>query len=527
MSKAREFRDLAHVPKLASPDVFVPLLWLALSAAGYGATCEGLSSISLPNGTVTSAGVVEAGKFVPPPPPPGLGAFGGAPPRVNDLPAFCRVTATLKPSSDSDIKAEFWMPVSGWNGRFQPTAAGVFLGLLNYANMANILRTGAATATSDNGHEGGSASFALGHSEKLKDFAERAGHLTLMDAKRLIDAFYGKGPNLSLMNECGGGGRTAMTEVQRYPDDLDMAMVGGLDTHSTHHTLGQMWVWQAAHSSPESYIPAEKYPILNRAALEACDAKDGAKDGLIQDPTKCNFDPATVECQGADTATCLTRAQVDTARKIYSPVRNSRTGRYLLGGLMPGSELGWGVMAGSQPFPYALEFFKYLAFKDPNWDYKTRPVNFDSDVAAADSPSNQILNANNPDISKFVRHGGKLLLIGGWNDTAIAPSTNYDYFNSVVAKMGPKAKDSVRLFMVPGMGHCPGGNAPSTFDLDTIAILDKWRSTGQAPDQAIAQHRTAGQADRKILVCAYPNAAIYSGSGSFDDPANFHCARTP
>jgi feruloyl esterase len=204
-------------------------------------------------------------------------------------------------------------------------------------------------------------------------------------------------------------------------------------------------------------------------------------------------------------------------------VKNSRTGEYLLGGLMPGSELGWGTMAGAQPFPYALEFFKYLAFKDPNWDYKTRPVNFDSDVAAADEPSNQILNAINPDLSKFVRRGGKLLLIGGWNDTAIAPSTNYDYFNAVVAKMGNRAKDSVRLFMVPGMGHCPGGNGSSTFDLDTIAMLDQWKSTGHAPDQVIAQHRTAGQADRKILVCAYPNAAIYKGSGSVDDPANFRC----
>lgn len=513
--------------RLVSRDIILALLPLALSSVCCGATCEGLASVTLPNGTVTSAEAVEAGKFVPPPPPEGIGAFGGARPRVNDLPAFCRVTATLKPSSDSDIKAEFWMPVSAWNGRLQPTAAGVFLGMLNYAALANILRTGAATATSDNGHEGGSASFALGHPEKLKDFAERAGHVTMLDAKLLIRAFYGKGPNLTLMNECGGGGRTAITEVQRYPDDLDIAMVGGLDTHSTHHTLGQMWVWQATHSSPESYIPPEKYPILNQAALEACDARDGAKDGLIQNPARCNFDPAAVACKGADTAACLTRPQVEAARKIYSPVRNSRTGEYLLGGLMPGSELGWGTMAGAQPFPYAFDFFKYLVFKDPKWDYNKRPVNFDSDVAAADAASNQIINANNPDLSKFVRHGGKLLLIGGWNDAAIAPSTNYDYFNAVVAKMGNRAKNSVRLFMIPGMGHCPGGNGPSTFDIDTIAILDRWRSTGQAPEQLIAQHRTAGRADRKILVCAYPNAAIYKGSGSFDDPANFRCAPTP
>jgi feruloyl esterase len=348
--------ELGKVPRPTRGSIIFALLSLALPYACYGATCEGLSSISLPNGTVTSAEVVDAGKFVPPAPPQGLGAFGGAPPRVNDLPAFCRIRATLKPSSDSDIRTEFWMPVSGWNGRLQPTAAGVFLGMLNYASMANILRTGAATATSDNGHEGGSAGFALGHPEKLKDFAERAGHLTLVDAKLLIHAFYGKGPNLSLMNECGGGGRTAMTEVQRYPDDLDLAMVGGLDTHSTHHTIGQMWVWQAAHRSPESYIPAEKYSILNSAALAACDAKDGAKDGLIQDPAKCNFDPARVQCQGADTTTCLTPEQVDTARKIYSPVRNSRTGEYLIGGLMAGSELGGALWPALNLFPTHLSF---------------------------------------------------------------------------------------------------------------------------------------------------------------------------
>jgi len=482
-----------------------------------GATCESLASGALPNAKITLVQVVEAGKFTLPAPPQ------GAAPNFSNLPAFCRVTATLQPSIDSDIRAEFWMPVSNWNGRFQPTAAGVFLGSINYAAMANIVRSGAATATSNNGHEGGSASFALGHPEKLRDFAERAGHETAVDAKLLIKAFYGNAPSLSLMNECGGGGRSAITEIQRYPDDLDMAMVGGLDTNSTHHTLGQMWVWQATHKDEASYIPAEKYSVLNKAALDACDAKDGAKDGLIQDPTKCKFDPGVVECKNGDGAGCLTKSQVEAARKIYSPVTNPRTKQYLIGPLMPGSELGWGVMAGTQPFPYSVEFFRYLVFKDANWDYKTRPVNFDSDVALADAPENQIINAKDPDLSKFLGHGGKLLLLGGWNDTAIAPSTNYDYYNAVVAKMGGKAKDSVRLFMIPGMGHCPGGNGPSTFDIDSLSLLDQWRNSGKAPDQLIAQHRSNGQPDRKILVCAYPKIAVFNGSGDMNDPANFVC----
>ncbi|MEQ1885545.1 MAG: tannase/feruloyl esterase family alpha/beta hydrolase [Bryobacteraceae bacterium] len=499
--------------------VLIPLV----SASAAAASCESLTSAALPNATITSAQRVDAGKFVVPPPPANVAPFGGPTPKVDDLPAFCRVTATLKPSADSDIKAEFWMPLNNWNGRLQPTAGGVFLGMVNYNGLANILRTGAVTATSDNGHEGGSASFALGHPEKLKDFAERAGHETVADAKLLIKAFYEKPQALSLMNECGGGGRTAITEVQRYPDDLDIAMVGGLDTHSTHHVLGQMWVWQAMHKDEASVIPQSKFTIINKAALAACDAKDGAVDGLIQDPTKCKFDPAVIACKNGAGAECLTQPQVETARKIYSPVRNSRTGEYIIGPLMPGSELGWNQMGGAAPFPYSVEFFRYLTFKDPNWDYKTRPVNFDGDVALADAPDASIINANNPNLTRFLRRGGRLLLIGGWNDAAIAPSTNYDYYNAVVKTMGGKAKNSVRLFMVPGMGHCPGGNGPSTFDIDSIRMLDEWRATNKAPERLIAQHRSNGTPDRKVLVCAYPKIAVFSGKGSQDDPANFSC----
>ncbi len=487
----------------------------------FAATCESLASATLPNATITSAKTVDAGRFTLPEAPAGAQAGGGfagpgaAPPaagrgpRFDDLPAFCRVTATLTPSSDSDIKAEFWLPVNGWNGRVQPTAAGVFLGSISYAGMANILRNGSVTATSDNGHVGGSGSFALGHPEKLKDFAYRAGHETAADAKILTQAFYGNAPSLTIMNECGGGGRTSLVEVERYQDDLDLAMVGGLDSDTTHHVLGQMWVWQANHKDAASEIPPAKFAVLNKAALAACDAKDGARDGLIQDPIKCKFDPAVVACKNGDGPDCLTQAQVETARKIYAPVRNARTGQYLLGPFMPGSELGWGATIGAAPFPYAVEVFRYLAFKDPAWDYKTRPINFDSDVALVDSPENQIMNAKNYDLSKYFGHGGKLLLIGGWNDAAIAPYTNYDYYNHLIAKMGSRAKENSRLFMVPGMGHCPGGNGPSTFDIDSLNMLLQWKQTNKAPDQLIAQHKSNGTPDRKVLVCAYPEDCCF------------------
>jgi len=499
---------------------WAPTIALFVATPVFAATCDSLKSVQLPNATITSAQVVEAGKFTLPSP-----AQGQAP-RFDDLPAFCRVTATIQPSSDSDIKAEFWLPVSGWNGRLQATGAGVWFGNINYGAMANILRTGAATAASDNGHEGGSASFALGHPEKVKDFAYRAHHEATVDAKTLIKAFYDKPASLSMMNECGGAGRSAITAIQRYPEDFDIIMAGGLDNNSTHHTFGQMWVWQATHSREENYIPPEKYAVINKAALAACDAKDGATDGLIQDPTKCKFDPAVVACKNGDGPDCLTRAQLESARVIYRPITNPRTGQYIFGPLLPGSELGWGVMAGAAPFPYSVEFFRYLVFKDPKWDYKTRPVNFDSDVALADTPENLILNARNPDLSKYFSRRGKLLLLGGWNDTAIAPSSNYDYYNEVIVKMGNKARNSMRLFMVPGMGHCPVPTGGTGFSIDTQSVLEQWQSSGKPPDQVIAEQRTNGKLERKTLVCAYPQIAVYKGNGSLDDPANFFCRRS-
>jgi len=507
--------------KISSVALLVVLAARAFEASA--APCESLTFVQLQRARVDSAQIVQAGQFEVPPPPADVGRFGGGIPDVTDLPAFCRVTATLKPSDDSVIKAEFWLPEDGWNGRFEPTAAGVFLGMINYSRLAAILRSGSVTATSDNGHEGGSASFALGHPERVTDFAHRASHLTIVAGKALIEAFYEQTPTLTLMNECGGGGRAAITEVQRYPGDLDIALVAGLDTHSTHHVFGQMWVWQAMHASDAAYIPVAKLSLLNSAAMEACDAMDGVRDSLIQDPRRCPFDPGDLSCRTSDSADCLTDSQVAAARKIYSPVRNSQTGDYIIGPLMPGSELGWGLQGGEEPFPYAVDFFRYFVFKDPSWDYRQRPVNFSTDVIAADAPENQILNAMNPDIAPFLARGGKLLLIGGWNDTAIAPSTNYDYYDAVLDRLGERAADSVRLFMVPGMGHCPGGNGASTFDIDTLSMLLDWRRTGQAPDQLIAQHRARGARDREILVCAYPRLAVYSGSGNLDDPASYEC----
>jgi len=496
-----------------------------VSSLSAATSCETLASIALPHANITAAESIAAGGFKLPTPP-----AGGRAPSFNDVSAFCRVAATVKPSSDSDIKIEVWLPASGWNGKFQPSGNGCFGGALNYGAMADRLRTGSATAGTNGGHDSnagcaaGAGAFVFGHPEKLKDFAERSFHEMTVDAKALIAAYYGNGPKLSFMDECGGGSRQALTEIQRFPEDYDAVAAGGLDGHSTHHVLGQLWVWQATHRDEASYIPPAKYPIIHQAALEACDARDGVKDGVISDPTRCKFDPGVLECKGPDAANCLTVPQVEAARKIYTAPTNPRTKQQLFGPLLPGSELGWAAQAGPLPFGYGADFFRYLVFKDPNWDPKTRPINFDSDAKAADAPDNLILNANNPDISKFIARGGKLFVIGGWADTGIAPFSNTEYYESMVAKIGAKKmKDAVRFYMVPDMGHCPGTAGPSAYYADTFHIIQDWKEKGQAPDQLTMTHYVNGKEDRRVLVCQYPQMAAYKGTGDINDPANYSC----
>jgi len=491
------------------------------------ATCESLASVSLPHATVASAEAIPAGTFKLP-----GGRAGANGPRFDDLPSFCRVTATSKPSPDSDIKIEVWLPVvSSWTGKFQGTGNGCFGGAISYAQMADVLRNGNAAAATDTGHDSnigcnppGDGAFALGHPEKLEDFGERAYHEMTVDAKLLIPAFYGSAPKLSFLDLCGGGSREALSEVQRYPEDWDAVAAGGLDGYSTHHVIGQMWIWQAAHKTDASYIPPTKYPAIHQAALEACDALDGVKDGVIAEPSRCKFDPGVLECKSGDGPSCLTAPQVEAARAIYNAPSNPRTGEKLFGPLMPGSELGWGAVAGQNPFGYAIDFYRYAAFKDPAWDYRARPVNFDADVKLLDTPENHIVNARNPDVSKFLGRGGKLLLIGGWNDTAIAPFSNTSYFDALISKkMDRRFKDSIRFYMVPDMGHCPGKTGASAYDVDTFHVIQDWREKGKSPDPLIATHYVSGKEDRKVLVCRYPQVARYKGSGSTGDPANFAC----
>ncbi len=485
------------------------------------ASCESLVSLALPDTTITLAQSVASGEFVPPAPT----RRGNAPVSFKDLPAFCRVAATIKPTPDSDIKIEIWLPPSGagstWNNKFQAEGNVGWTGSINYNSLATALRGNFATAMTDTGHEGGSASFALGHPEKAIDFGYRAVHEMTRKAKAIIQAYYGQAPRLSFWNGCSAGGKQGLKEAQAFPEDYDGIVAGAPVNDWVGRAVGAMWIAQAVHQDEASYIPPEKFPIIHKAALAACDVIDGVKDGLIENPMRCNFDPATIACKDANADNCLTAAQVDTVRKIYSGAINPRTKQVIFPGLMPGSELGWATQAGLRPFGAGVDQFRYLVFNNPDWDYKT--LNFDGDIALAEKEDHNTMNAMNPDLTAFFQRGGKLLQYQGWSDQQTSPGNSPKYYNSVLDKMGGSANvgESYRLFMVPGMGHCGGGEGTDTFD--KMAVLEQWVSTRKPPDQIVASRMAEGKVVRTRPLCPYPQEAVYKGTGSTDDAANFNC----
>ncbi len=479
-------------------------------------SCERLTTLSRPNTSITLAQAVGAGQFTP---PAGRGGGRGANPFA-PLPAFCRVAATLTPAKDSEIKIEVWLPAANWNGKLQSVGNGAWAGNLSYPAMATAVAAGYAAASTDTGHTGGNANFIVGHPEKLVDFEERAVHEMTGAAKAVVDAFYGRAPQRAYFNGCSTGGRQALTEVQRYPADYDAIIAGAPANFAKRQTFGQIWLWQATHKDAASMLTPESYQVLHTAVLDACDARDGVKDGVIENPSRCAFDPKVTICQDGSASGCLTAPQVEAARKIYAGASNSRTHEPLYPGLQPGSELGWGSSVAAQPVGYATDFFKYIVFKDERWE--PTQLNFDADVALTDKTATG-LNAVDADLTRFIARGGKLLIYHGWSDPGIPPQNAVNYYQSVLATTPGKtaARDSVRAFMVPGMGHCGGGEGTSTFDM--VAAVDRWVESGVAPDRIPASRVVDGQTVRTRPLCAYPQTAVYNGSGSTDDASNFVC----
>jgi len=489
---------------------------LALTAPLAAATCDSLATLALPNSTITRTALVPAGEFTQP----------GAPPPQQQLfkrlPAFCRVAATLSPSSDSEIKIEVWLPVETWNGKFMGVGNGGWSGAIVYQALVLAVIHNYAGASTNTGHDGGDASFALGHPEKLTDFAYRAVHEMTLKGKAIAEAFYSKAPVRSYWNGCSSGGKQGLKEAQKFPADYDGIVAGAPANYWTHLMAGDLWPGVVTHKDPAATLTPANLETLHRAVLNACDVLDGLKDGLIEDPTRCHFDPGTLVCKEGQTEGCLTAPQAEAARKIYAGASNPRTGKPIFPGMTPGSELVWGALAGSQPFGIPISHFRYVVFKDPAWDYLT--VDFDKDVALADKLDNGLLNATDPNLKDFFSRGGKLLMYHGWNDQLISPLNSVNYYQSVVDKMGgvSKVNDSLRLFMAPGMNHCAGGDGPSS--IDVFSTIENWVEQGKAPDQIVASHMSNGRPDRTRPLCPYPQVAKYRGSGSIDEASSFTCA---
>ena len=479
-------------------------LFAASREVRAAAACDSLRGLTLPEATITDAREIAANTapfFVPR--------------------AFCRVLVTLTPTPDSDIKAEVWLPASGWNGKFQAVGNGDAAGVISYDAMTEAVRRGYATSSTDTGHVGNTMAFALGHREKYVDFGYRAVHEMTVKAKAIVEAFYGAAASHSYWNGCSQGGRQGITEAIRYPDDYDAIIAGAPAIAHMRLHAARLALNMFVNRSGDSYIPAAKYPAIHRAALGACDALDGVTDGLIANPSTCRFDPEVLECRNGDDLSCLTPVQVETARGMYAPITDPSTGKVVSAALLqPGSELGWARLAGAEPLANAVEPFKYVVFGNVRWDW--RKFRLATDLPRALRVDEGIIDRTDPNLEPFFDAGGKLLLYHGWSDPQVPALSTIAYFNSVLKSTNSTRRGtSIELYMQPGVNHCWGGEGPDSFD--AVGAVDQWVRTGHAPAHLTA-HSWQTAMERTRPLCPYPQVATYSGSGSINRAENFHCA---
>jgi feruloyl esterase len=414
---------------------------------------------------------------------------------------------------------EFWLPAN-WNGKLVAYGNGNWAGSISYGAMANGLRNGYAVTSTDTGHAAISTdgSWSFGHPEKMKDFGWRSEHEMAVKAKAVIAAYYGNAPRLSYWSGCSTGGRQGLMEATRFPEDFDGIVAGTPSNPRANRNGWQLSATQATHKTPAHVIPERKLPVIHAAAVKACDAIDGVTDGLIENPKVCRFDAASMLCRAGDGPDCLTAPQVESVKAMYSPGRFSN-GQEYHPGLEPGSEIGWEDLASENPGLQAAVNYSYIVHQNPKWDWRT--FNADTDVPLAQRRDLETpVDVTSADFSKFLARNGKMILYHGWSDPSVAPQGTVNYVNRVL-QTTPAAANSVRLFMVPMMGHCGGGDGPNNFDM--VAALDQWVDGGVVPQRILARRVEGGQVVRTRPLCPYPQQARYNGTGSIDDAANFTC----
>ena len=431
--------------------VFLALLIPRLPAAAQQ-SCESLKSIKIPNVTITSVEKGSPGYELP-----AISGFINMPPQKINEP-FCRIKAVSKPTGDSDIGIEIWLPdSSNWNGRFLAVGNPGFIGSIASGGIARNMEKGYVSAGTDTGHVDEGFEWAIGHPEKWADWGHRAVHEMTVVTKTLANAYYGKPIDYSYWNSCHNGGNQGLNEAQRYPEDFDGIIAEDPAFYISHLQPGSLYIsWLALKDGVNSpgYIPKAKLEVINKAALDACDKNDGLVDGLIEDPTTCNFDPASIQCKSEDTESCLTAAQVDTVRKIYAGAKFN-DGSQIYAGFERGSELTWPLMIEKEPFSVNLNYFKGMVFEDPDWDFHTFDV--DRDTRLAIKKTSDAVDGKDPDLKPFKEAGGKIMMFASWNSTALAPRQLVKYYQDVEKAMGgpEQTRDFARLFTVPGSTGCP------------------------------------------------------------------------
>ena len=507
-------------------------------------SCAKLAGLKIPDATVMLAQTIAAGTFAGPPAP-----FSGMDVSTlyKSLPAFCRVVAEAKPTVDSDIKLEVWLPALDWNGKLQSLGNGGFAGLIDYPELGSAMSKGYAATATDTGHTGSpvDATWALGHPEKVVDFGHRGIHEMTRVAKELVRTFYGKAAQHSYFAGCSDGGREALMEAQRYPADYDGILAGAPANYWTALLSTAASDTQALTLDPASFIPQAKIPAIAAAVNAACDELDGVRDGILNDPRQCPFDPATIQCKaGKDSDKCLTAPQAAALKAIYAGPHDGH-GHHVFPGFLPGAEDGqggWGIwITGPAPAKslmafFGIGYFSNMVYEKSDWDYKTFTV--DAGLKLAEEKTAGALNATDANLKAFQARGGKLILYHGWDDPAIPALNSVNYYQSVLAKMGQRDADSfLRLYMVPGMQHCDGGPGADSFGQDgklifddpphsVDAALEQWVETGKVPSTIIASRYVDDDKVHPKMtrpLCAYPQAAKYKGSGDTNDAANFVC----
>jgi hypothetical protein len=509
--------------------------------------CSSLTRLQPFGAKITEATMVAPGAFVAP---------GKSDPKrealYKGLPGFCRATIHAKPSTDSDVAIEVWMPATGWNGKFRGIGNGGFAGYIDYAALATAVQQGYATASTDTGHKGSEddpaldSAWALGHPEKIADFGYRAIHLMTVDAKAVIGAYYGKGAERAYFASCSNGGRQGLMEAQRFPGDYDGILAGAPAYDWTSLTSSGITVLQKFDGP--GYISAAKVPAIGAAVVAQCDAMDGVKDGLVSDPPQCHLDTSGLRCKGGtESDACLTNPQIASLKTLYGGKRDS-AGKMNLPGFSPGGEDGpggwqdWitGKEAGkSVGAGFTNGFFRNMVYDDPQWTYRT--ASMDAAFAEANRKLGNVLNATDPNLRAFQLRGGKLILYHGWSDPAIPAEDTVRYYDRAEEILGQEKIDGfVRLYMAPGMQHCGGGPGPNVFaqsgdssrtdpSHDIYAALERWVESDVAPTAIIATKYVENDSTKPVQMtrplCPYPQIAKYKGNGDTNEAGSFSCVQ--